>query len=60
MDCIAKELKAAWDYKRKAPIRRKVAENRFLELPQNLACYEELFTLPYGDPKRVNLRRYNP
>jgi hypothetical protein len=60
MDCIAKELKAGWDYKRKAPIRRKIAENRFLELPQNLACYEELFTTPYGDPKRVNLKRYNP
>lgn len=60
MDCIAKELKSGWDYKNKAPKRRVVAEDRFLELDKNLNCYEELFTTPYGSDKRINLKRYNP
>jgi hypothetical protein len=59
MDCIAKEMKSGWDYKKNAPKRRLVAEDRFMELDKNLGCYEELFTTPYGDPKRVNLGRYN-
>jgi len=59
MDCIAKELKSGWDYKKNAPKRRAVAEDRFMELDKNLGCYEELFLTPYGDPKRVNLGRYN-
>ena len=60
MDCIAKELKSGWDYKKNAPKRRAVAEDRFMELDKNMDCYMELFTTPFGDPKRVNLKRYNP
>ena len=60
LDCINREMKSGWDYKVKAPKRRAVAENRFLELDKNLDCYLELFTLPYGSPKRTNLKRYNP
>jgi hypothetical protein len=60
LDCINREMKSGWDYKVKAPKRRAVAENRFLELDKNLDCYLELFTTPYGSPKRTNLKRYNP
>jgi hypothetical protein len=59
LDCIEKEMKSGWDYKKNAPKRRAIAEDRFLELDRNLACYEELFLTPFGDPSRVNLARYN-
>ena len=57
---IEEELRRAGHYKNSSHKRRRVAEDRFLELDKNLGCYEELFTLPYGDPRRVNLKRYNP
>jgi len=57
---IEEELRRAGHYKNSVYRRRKIAEDRFLELDKNLGCYQELFTLPYGDPKRVNLSRYNP
>lgn len=38
---------------------RKNAEARWLENDENLACYRELFTLPYGSPERVQLNRIN-
>ena len=58
--CIEQELSRAGRYKNQAIQRRKVAENRFMEHDKNLDCYMELYTLPYRDPKRVNLARYNP
>ena len=57
---IEEELRRTGHYKNSSYKRRKVAEDRFLELDKNLGCYQELFTLPYRDPKRVNLKRYNP
>jgi hypothetical protein len=57
---IEEELGRVGRYKNQAIQRRKVAEGRFLELDKNLDCYTELYTLPYRDPKRVNLARYNP
>jgi len=57
--CIEHELKQAGRYKNQAVQRYKVAQNRFLEHDRNLDCYMELYTLPYRDPKRVNLARYN-
>lgn len=47
------------NYKKRSDKRREVAENRFLEHDRNLDCYVELFTTGFGDPKRVNLKRYN-
>lgn len=58
--CLDEELRRAGHYKNSSHKRRKVAENRFLEHEYNLNCYTELFFMPYGDPKRVNLKRYNP
>lgn len=58
--CIEQELSRAGRYKNQAIQRRKVAENRFMEHDKNLDCYMELYTLPYRDPKRINLARYNP
>lgn len=57
---IEEELRRTGHYKNSSYKRRKVAEDRFLELDKNIGCYKELFTLPYGDPNRVNLKRYNP
>ena len=57
---IEEELRRTGHYKNSSYKRRKVAEDRFLELDKNIGCYKELFTLPYGDPNRINLKRYNP
>ncbi len=46
-------------YKSEAHKRYKVAEKRFLENDENLDCFIELFTLPYGHPDRKQLARYN-
>lgn len=39
---------------------RAYGETRFLERPENLNCFYELYTLPYGDAKRKHLKRFNP
>jgi hypothetical protein len=57
---IEEELRRSGHYKNSSYKRRRVAEDRFLELDKNLECYKELFLSPYGDPKRVNMKRYNP
>jgi hypothetical protein len=57
---MEEELRRAGHYKNSSHKRRRVAEDRFLELDKNLDCYVELFTLPYGHPNRKNLKRYNP
>ena len=46
-------------YKSEARKRYKVAEKRFLENDENLDCFIELFTLPYGHPDRKQLAGYN-
>ena len=56
---IEETLKSGWDFKRKIPHRKNVIDKRWLENPDNLSCYQELFFLPYGDPRRKNLKRYN-
>jgi glycosyltransferase involved in cell wall biosynthesis len=38
---------------------RAQANTRWLENPENLACYVELMTLPYGDRKRTRLNEIN-
>jgi glycosyltransferase involved in cell wall biosynthesis len=38
---------------------RATANNRWLENPENLQCYNELFTLPHGDKGRVRLNEIN-
>ena len=58
--CINEELGRAGRYKNQSIQRYKVAENRFLEHDRNLDCYMDLYQYAYGDPKRTNLKRYNP
>jgi hypothetical protein len=38
---------------------RSDANNRWLENPENIGCYNELFSFPYGDPRRVLLNKIN-
>lgn len=38
---------------------RSAANTRWLENPENLDCYSELFTLPYGHKNRVRLNQIN-
>jgi len=38
---------------------RATANNRWLENPENLQCYNELFTMPHGDKNRVRLNEIN-
>ena len=57
---IEEELRRTGHYKNSVYKRRKVAEDRFMELDKNLGCYQELFTTPYRDSSRVNLARFNP
>ena len=38
---------------------RKDADTRWLENQENIQCYYELFSHPYGDPKRTRLNRIN-
>jgi len=38
---------------------RAVAETRWLEAPQNMGKYRELYTLPYGHPNRKILNEFN-
>ena len=38
---------------------RGAANNRWLENPENLKCYVELMTLPYGDKNRTRLNEIN-
>ena len=38
---------------------RKEANSRWLENPENLGCYQELFNHPYGSPQRVRLNKIN-
>lgn len=54
------ELKRAGHYKNSSYKRRRVAEDRFMELDKNLSCYQELFLTPFDSKQRLNLKRYNP
>lgn len=38
---------------------RKEANSRWLENPENLGCYQELFNHSYGSPQRVRLNKIN-
>ena len=35
---------------------REVINDRWLENPENIGKYHELYTLPYGSPKRMYLK----
>jgi O-antigen biosynthesis protein len=56
---IEQTLSNGRKYKSEAVSRYKVAEKRFLERDENLDCFLELYNLPYGDPDRILLSRFN-
>jgi hypothetical protein len=56
---IEQTLSNGRKYKSEAVSRYKVAEKRFLERDENLDCFLELFNLPYGDPGRIMLSKFN-
>ena len=47
------------NYYKEVEALRSYGETRFLELPQNIGCFYEAYATPFGDPRRVNLKRYN-
>ena len=59
IDRIVTTLKDVDRYKSICKKGRQYAETRWLELDQNVDCYMELYTTPYGSTQRKNLSRYN-
>jgi len=56
---IEKTLSDRKYYKAICKKSRQYAETRWLEDDRNIDCYTELYQYNVGDPKRVNLGRYN-
>lgn len=46
-------------YKSLGPKLHALIDNLWLDNPDNLSCYEELYKYPYGSPERKNLNRFN-
>ena len=59
IDRIDETLKDFAKYKAICKTGRQYAETRWLETDKNIDCYLEMYSTPYGDPSRVNLKRYN-
>ena len=59
IDQIDKTLKDNKRYKSICKKARQYADTRWLETDKNIDCYVELYQYGVGDPKRVNLSRYN-
>lgn len=52
-------LKSKKQYYQNVDALRAVAEQRFLERPENINCHMEILNTPYGHPSRQFLRRFN-
>lgn len=59
IDRINETLKDVDRYRSICKKGRQYAETRWLETDQNIDCYTELYSTPYGDKSRKNLARYN-
>ena len=59
VDQIDKTLQDRKRYKAICKKARQYAETRWLEDDKNIDCYLELYQYSVGDPRRVNLSRYN-
>ena len=59
VDQIDLTLKDVDKYKSICKKARQYADTRWLETDQNIDCYMEMYSTPYGDPSRKNLARYN-
>lgn len=56
---IEETLKDVSKYKATCKKARQYAETRWLETDNNIDCYLEMYSTPFGDPSRKNLARYN-
>jgi glycosyltransferase involved in cell wall biosynthesis len=59
IDRIDETLKDVSKYRAICKAGRQYAETRWMETDKNIDCYLEMYGTPYGDPSRVNLKRYN-
>jgi hypothetical protein len=59
IDRISETLKDVDKYRSVCKKARQYATTRWLENDQNIDCYMEMYSTPYGDPSRKNLARYN-
>lgn len=59
IDRIVTTLKDVDRYKSICKKGRQYADTRWLETDQNVDCYVELYTTPYGSTQRPNISRYN-
>ena len=59
VDQIDKTLQDRKRYKAICKKARQYAETRWLEDDKNIDCYLEMYQYSVGDPRRVNLSRYN-
>ena len=56
---IEETLKDTKLYKSASKKSRQYAETRWLESDNNIDCYLEMYSTPFGDPSRKNLSRFN-
>ena len=54
------EIKRAGHYKNLGPKIYKEAEKRWLDNPENIGLYLELYKYPFGSPERKLIKKYNP
>ena len=59
IDQIKNILKDKQQYMKACRRARQYIQDKWLELPDNLNKYRELYTIPYGDPTRVNINKIN-
>lgn len=59
IDRINDTLRDHKQYKAISKRARQYAETRWLETDENIDCFLEMYTTPYNDPLRKNLRRFN-
>jgi hypothetical protein len=59
IDQIDNTLRDRKRYKSLCRKARQYAETRWLEDDKNIDCYLELYQYSVGDPRRVNINRYN-
>lgn len=58
IDRIQETLKDLSKYKAVCKRARQYADTRWLDSDNNIDCYLEMYSTPYGDPSRKNLSRY--
>ncbi|MCH9617342.1 MAG: hypothetical protein SP4CHLAM5_07330 [Chlamydiia bacterium] len=59
LEVIRDTLKNEESYLKACRVGRHMVDKLWLELPENTAQYEELFTYPYADKRRVHINKVN-